>query len=470
MLKLYNTLTRKLEPFKPLKGNRVGIYTCGPTVYAPPHIGNFRAFLWEDVFVRFLRYRGYDVTHVMNLTDVDDKTIRGSRAEGVSLDAFTAKYKKVFFEELKTLNAVPADVYPEATKHVPEMIRIIEQLVVNGLAYKAPDGSVYFSISAFPDYGKLSKFRLKKLKAGARVAQDEYEKSQLSDFALWKAYDESDGDVVWDSPFGKGRPGWHIECSAMSGKYLGDSFDIHTGGIDNLFPHHENEIAQSEGATKKPFVKYWLHCRHLLVNGEKMSKSKGNFFTLLDLSRFDPLAIRFVLIGNHYRKSANFTFSEVQVAHERIARINETIQRLLTAQSEGADAAGDPKTAKMASDCIAKFEAGMDDDLNVPKALLGLNDLVKKSNSLLEKGGLASADAQVLFDALRRIDSVLGVLSFTPKKTESLSAEVEALIQRRDDMRAQKNWKESDRLRDELLTKGIELLDTPQGTKWKKKS
>ncbi|MDO8625109.1 MAG: cysteine--tRNA ligase [Candidatus Diapherotrites archaeon] len=474
MLKFYNTLSRKLEAFKPISDNRVGIYTCGPTVYNAPHIGNYRAFLWEDVLVRYLRYRGYTVNHVMNLTDVDDKTIRGSRTEGIPLNDFTAKYKKIFFDDLKKINVVPADVYPAATEHIPEMVAIIKALLKKGLAYKAPDGSVYFSIKDFPSYGKLSKFKIKKLKEGARVAQDEYEKEEAKDFALWKAWDESDGDVYWQTELGKGRPGWHIECSAMSSKYLGPSFDIHTGGIDNMFPHHENEIAQSEGATGKPFVKYWLHARHLLVNGEKMSKSKGNFLMLSDLERFNPLAIRLVLISNHYRKSANFTFSEVEKAQERIAKINETIQRLLGVihQSWLDIPIAIPQVPSLASKAILKFEAGMDDDLNVPKALLGLNELVKRSNAILDQQKMGPPDAESLLKAFKKIDSVLGVFSFEPKAQESLALDpkIEALINKRDELRAQKKWKESDLLRDELLEKGIELFDTPQGTRWKKKA
>ena len=468
MFKLFNTLTRKLEEFRPLSGKKVGIYTCGPTVYNRPHIGNYRTFLWEDVLVRYLVYLGFEVTHVMNLTDVDDKTIRESQAEGIPLSDFTDRYKKIFFEDLKRLNVVPANHYPSATDNIPEMVAIIEKLLKKGIAYRATDNSIYYRISDFSGYGKLSKFKIKKLKEGARVSQDEYEKQEAKDFALWKAWDEKDGNVFWETSLGKGRPGWHIECSAMSMKYLGESFDLHTGGIDNMFPHHENEIAQSEAATGKQFVKYWMHGKHLLVNGEKMSKSQRNFFTLDDLSQFDPLSIRLVLISNHYRKTSNFTFSEVQNAKERLERINETIRRLLDAQSLAKESKSDPKVSKIISDSVSKFEAGLNDDLNIPKALLGLNELAKRSNELLEKGSLSKTNATELLGAFKKIDSVLGVFSFEKKKAEKLGSGIEALIKKREELRKQKKWVESDEIRKQLADLGIELLDTPDGTKWKK--
>ncbi len=467
MLKIFNTLTRKLENFSPLLDQKVGIYTCGPTVYNAPHIGNYRAFVWEDVLVRVLRLKGYQVTHVMNLTDVDDKTIRGSQAEKIPLSDFTQRYKTIFFENLKRLNVVPATHYPAATEHIPEMVALIERLLEKGVAYRAPDNSIYYKIEKFKKYGKLSKFKIKKLKEGARVKQDEYEKQQAQDFALWKAYDESDGDVYWETPLGKGRPGWHIECSAMSMKYLGESFDLHTGGIDNMFPHHENEIAQSEAATGKPFVKYWMHAKHLLVNGEKMSKSKGNFYTLDDLNHFNPMAIRFVLIGNHYRKSANFSFEEVNRMQDRLMKINETIQRLLSIETSGAS---NPVVPKMVSDGLSVFEHGLDDDINVPKALVGLNDLVRKTNGLLEENKLSKADASFILDAFKRMDSVLGVFSFEKKTIQSLEPRLMQLIQKREELRKEKKWADADAIRKQLLDEGIELMDSSDGTKWKKLS
>lgn len=470
MLQFYNTLSRKLESFKPLHNNSVGLYTCGPTVYNAPHIGNWRAFLWEDVLRRYLEYKGFHVVHIMNLTDVDDKTIKGSREKGVSLDEFTKPFKKTFFAESALLNIKPATHFTEATKHIPAMVSLIKKLLKNGFAYRAEDGSIYFAIKKFKAYGKLSKFKLKKLKSGARVSQDEYEKQTASDFALWKAWSLEDGNAFWETELGKGRPGWHIECSAMSMQYLGETFDIHTGGIDNLFPHHENEIAQSEAATGKPFVKYWLHGGHLLVNGQKMSKSLGNFFRLPDLRQFEPKTIRFALIANHYRKPADFSLSEAEKAGQRLEKINDCIQRLLEFALRSVDirAAPDPQADKAALDSIKIFESGMDADLNVPKALLGLNNLVKRSNAWLESGKMNVNRARILLEAFKKIDSVLGIISFEPKKMEKLGSEIESLIQKREELRKQKKWVEADAIRKQLSEKGIELMDTPQGVKWKK--
>ena len=305
-LQFFNTMNRRVEPFRSINPGEVRMYTCGPTVYNYAHIGNFRAYMFEDLLRRTLEFFGYRVRQVMNLTDVDDKTIRDSRAAGIPLRDFTQKYKQAFFEDLKTLNIEPAEVYPAATDHIPQMIRLISILMEKGFGYRAEDGSVYFSIEKFPDYGKLAKIDRENQRSGVRIKNDEYAKDSVADFALWKAWDELDGDVAWDSPWGRGRPGWHIECSAMSSEYLGDSFDIHTGGIDNMFPHHEDEIAQSEAATGKKWVNYWLHCAHLMVNGEKMSKSLGNFYTLRDLEAMGwrGREIRWVLLGAHYRKSS----------------------------------------------------------------------------------------------------------------------------------------------------------------------
>ncbi|MDI6827410.1 MAG: cysteine--tRNA ligase, partial [Armatimonadota bacterium] len=291
-IRYFNTLTREKNEFHAINDMKVGLYTCGPTVYDFAHIGNWRTYLFEDILRRHLESRGFEVTHVMNITDVDDKTIRGANEKGISLNEYTAPFIAAFYEDRDHLNIKPAHVYPRATEHITEMVALIKKLLEKGIAYKAEDGSIYYDISKFPDYGKLSHFKIEELKAGARVSSDEYEKEQVSDFALWKAWDEADGNVYWDTELGRGRPGWHIECSAMSMKYLGETFDIHTGGVDNIFPHHENEIAQSEAATGKPFVNYWLHSEHLLVENRKMSKSLGNFYTLRDLIArgYDPLA------------------------------------------------------------------------------------------------------------------------------------------------------------------------------------
>ncbi|MDH4257816.1 MAG: cysteine--tRNA ligase, partial [Candidatus Aminicenantes bacterium] len=320
MIRFFNTLSGKLEPFHPLKKGEVKLYTCGPTVYDHAHIGNFRAYAFEDLLKRFLVFMGYKVTHVMNITDVDDKTIKGAHSEGISLQEYTKKYIDSFFKDIDTLRMARADHYPRATEHIPEMIQMIKGLMEKGYAY-AKDGSIYFSIAKFPNYGRLSKINLKELKPGERVELDEYEKDNIIDFALWKH--KKEGEPFWETEVGPGRPGWHIECSVMSSKYLGETFDIHCGGTDNIFPHHENEIAQSEAYFGKKFVNYWLHCRHLIVDGEKMSKSLGNQYTLRDLldKNIDPLVLRFLLISTHYRKMLNFTFKALEQASASLGRV-----------------------------------------------------------------------------------------------------------------------------------------------------
>ena len=317
-MKVFNSLTRGMEELKPLADNEIRLYTCGPTVYNFAHIGNFRAYAFEDVLRRTVKFNGMKIRQVMNLTDVDDKTIRGANAAGVALTDYTKTYKDAFFADLAKLNIEPAEVYPAATDHIPEMIELVSKLVESGVAYQSDDGSVYFNVRKFPGYGKLAHIDFDNQRTGARCASDEYDKENVGDFALWKAWEESDGPVGWDSPWGRGRPGWHIECSAMSMKYLGETFDLHTGGIDNLFPHHENEIAQTEAATGKPFVNTWMHCAHLMVNGEKMSKSLGNFFTLRDLIEkgWSGREIRYVLVNSHYRQGLNFAFSALEDARK----------------------------------------------------------------------------------------------------------------------------------------------------------
>ncbi|MCX6799432.1 MAG: cysteine--tRNA ligase, partial [Candidatus Diapherotrites archaeon] len=327
MLKLYNTIGRKKQPFKPLHGKTVGMYTCGPTVYNYIHIGNLKSFLAEDVLKRYLLYKGFKVKHVRNLTDVDDKTINGSRMEGVPLREFTEKYTRAFFEDIESVRILPAGIYPKATEHIAEMVKLIKALLRKGYAYKGDDGSIYYSIKKFKNYGKLAGINFRELKVGARVKQDTYDKGEAQDFALWKSWAPDDGDVYWETEIGKGRPGWHIECSAMSMKYLGSTFDIHGGGEDLVFPHHENEIAQSEGATGKKFVRYWVHNAFLLVNGEKMSKSLGNYYTLRDLKDYNPIAVRYLMISSSYRQPLNFTFEALRAAQSALDRLNELIRK-----------------------------------------------------------------------------------------------------------------------------------------------
>lgn len=456
ILRFYNSLTRRLEDFQPLNQTQVGYYSCGPTVYNYAHIGNFRAYMFEDILHRTLSYAGYNVKQVMNLTDVDDKTIRGSRQKGLALKDYTAPYIQAFFEDIKSLNITPAEVYPAATDHIPEMVNLIQVLFDKGLAYKSADGSVYFSVSKLPEYGKLAHLDRENLRVGVRMSQDEYDKESFGDFALWKGWDENDGDVVWEAPWGKGRPGWHIECSAMSMKYLGETFDIHTGGIDNLFPHHENEIAQAEGATGKPFVKTWLHCAHLRVNGEKMSKSLGNFFTLRDLmdKGYTGREIRLVLISAHYRQPLNFTFDALAAAKTSLARLDDCLERLEALAGENTA----PTEPLPGAEHIEAFDVAIADDLNTPEALAAFWKLVREANTNADASTAAGYIAQ-----FKRLDQVLGIVDFGRRKKEAIPEEILALAKARQEARAQKNWAESDRLRDELAAKGWAVRDSKEG-------
>ncbi len=460
MLKVYNTLTRKKEEFKPIKEKTAGIYSCGPTVYNFAHIGNFRSYIFGDVLKRYLKYKGYKVKHIMNLTDVDDKTIANSQKEGVSLKEFTERYSKLFFEDIKALNIEPADIYPKATEYIEEMVELIKKLLKNGIAYKAEDG-IYYSISKFKGYGKLAQLGKAKLIAGKRVLNDEYDKESVQDFALWKFWDEKDGDVYWETEIGKGRPGWHVECSAMSTKNLGQPFDLHTGGIDLIFPHHENEIAQSEGAEGKKFVNYWMHCAHLVVEGKKMSKSLGNFYTLRDITErgYNPKAIRYLLLSTHYRQQLNFTFEELNAATKTVEGLIDLMKRLKEADGKNTDA------EKAIKDAIKSFEKAMDDDLNISEALASVFSLVKHANKLLSEGKISKEDGRKIIDAFEKFDKVLGILE---GDEEEISEEIEELIKKREDARKKGNWKESDRIREELKQKNIILEDTKTGVRWRK--
>ena len=457
-LQFYNTATKRLEEFKPLTPGEARLYTCGPTVYNFAHIGNFRAYVFEDILVRVLAYAGYKVTQVMNLTDVDDKTIRGCRAAGIPLKDYTRPYIDAFFEDIKTLNITPAAKYPAATDHIPEMQALIAKLFDNGLAYKSDDGSVYFNVAKFPNYGHPAHIDVGGMRGGARVSQDEYEKESVGDFALWKGYTPEDGDVVWDSPWGRGRPGWHIECSAMSMKYLGETFDLHTGGIDNLFPHHANETAQAEGATGKPFVNCWLHCAHLRLNGEKMSKSLGNFYTLRDLlaKGWTGREIRFVLVGGHYRQVLNFTFDALAQARTSLARIDTFVSRLndLVPDSgePGAVSAENSKTL-----CASAPSAALRENNPAPEP--SNRQTIKPSNQEFE--------ASKCLELLRRMDTVFGFIFFG-KADNAVPADVQAQLDARAAARKAKNWAESDRIRDALKAAGWEVKDTPQGQKVRK--
>ena len=462
---LHSTLSRSLEEFEPLVPGTARMYTCGPTVYNFAHIGNFRAYVFEDLLRRWLAFKGFKVTQVMNLTDVDDKTIRDSRAAGLPLRDFTARYKQAFFDDIKTLGIQPAEHYPAATDHIPEMIDLIQRLFDKGIAYQAPDKSVYFSIEKWPSYGKLAHLDRSGMRSGVRISNDEYEKENVADFALWKAWDELDGDVAWDSPWGRGRPGWHIECSAMSMKYLGPSFDLHTGGVDNIFPHHEDEIAQAEAATGKPFSKYWMHCAHLMVEGHKMSKSAGNFFTLRDiLSRgYTGREVRYLLLSTHYRAALNFTFAGLDAARVALRRIDELAARL----REAAGSVPPPQGGGLPSWASAndeKFVAAMDSDLNVSAALAALFDTVRDANSALDRAELDAPSAASLLALLSRWDSALGFLPFPGESHEqALPAEVQSLLDQRAAARKAKDWSLSDSLRTQIAALGYSVKDTPKG-------
>ncbi len=458
VFRVQNTLSRQMEEFRPLEAGHARMYTCGPTVYNFAHIGNFRAYVFEDLLRRWLKFKGFRVTQVMNLTDVDDKTIRDSQAAGKRLAEFTEIYKKAFFEDIRALNIEPAEHYPAATGHISEMIALIEKLVEKRIAYRSDDGSVYFSIARWPTYGKLAHLDREGMRSGVRIASDEYDKENVADFALWKAWDEKDGDVVWESPWGRGRPGWHIECSAMSQKYLGASFDLHTGGVDNIFPHHEDEIAQSEAANGQPFAKYWMHCAHLMVDGQKMSKSRGNFHTLRAVLErgYSGREVRYELLATHYRAPLNFTFGSLDAARTALRRVDEFTVRL--AEAAGSGKAGPlPGWAQAAAD---RFEAAMDEDLNVSAALAALFDCIREGNAVMDAQLMDPADAAAVRGLFRRWDGALGVLE---KPAEAVPAGVQTILDRRQAARAAKDWKRSDALRDEIAALGWIVKDTPKG-------
>ncbi len=462
-LAFFNTLSRTLEAFKPITEGKVGLYTCGPTIYNFAHIGNFRAYVFEDLLRRYLEYKGFDVFHVMNLTDVEDKIIKSCLETGQSLKDVTGKYAAAFFEDVRTLRIKPAHLYPAATDYIPEMVEMIKALRDRGHTYEVR-GSVYFKISSFPDYGSLSHMNLSQLQAGAsgRVDADEYESDNARDFALWKAWDENDGDVYWETELGKGRPGWHIECSAMSNKHLGPHFDIHCGGVDNIFPHHENELAQSKCATGGAFVNYWLHCAHLVVEGRKMSKSLGNFYTLRDLLARgnDPLVLRWALISTHYRQPNNFSFEVLDAAGRAISRIRDFRLSLAHVKGDGSD------LSDLCEKCGAEFELEMDNDLNISGALRAVFNFVRDVNRELMGGHVSTVGAANALALLDQLDSVTGI--FRPGVDDEAPAGVMEMIVARQQARRERNFAESDRLRDEALAAGWVIEDTPKGPRVKK--
>lgn len=463
-IRFYNTLSRTKETFEPMTPGVVRMYTCGPTVYNFPHIGNFRAFLFEDLLRRHLKYRDFAVTQVMNLTDIDDKIIRMCRETGESLQSLTGRYAAAFFEDLDTLGAERAEHYPAATGHIPEIVDLIKRLRDKGHTYEA-DGSIYFRLSTFPNYGQLSHFDIDQLKTGAsgRVTDDEYATEDARDFALWKAYVPEDGLIFWETELGKGRPGWHIECSCMSMKYLGESFDIHCGGIDNMFPHHENEIAQSEAATGQAFVKYWLHSAHLFVDGRKMSKSLGNFYTLRDLldKGHDPVAIRWALVATHYRQPNNFTFDALEAATQAVRRIKDFRLRLNAVADSGTSL--DLEVAA----CEKAFGDALDDDLNISGALATVFDFVRETNRLMDRNALGSGGAKNAAALLDRLNAVTGL--FPAEKTDETPQAILDLVLERQRARREKNFSRADEIRDILGQEGWVLEDTPDGPRVKRK-
>ncbi|MBU6383898.1 MAG: cysteine--tRNA ligase [Verrucomicrobia bacterium] len=466
MLKLYNTETRLIEEVRPADGRTIKMYTCGPTIYDFAHIGNFRTYVFEDLLRRAIQFFGFAIEQAMNITDIDDKTIRGAIRQNIPLKQYTDPFKEAFFEDLGKLYIQKVEHYPEATAYIPQMIQMIETLMKKGYAYKSQNGSIYFSIRKFPKYGRLSHLKLSDLKenASGENEADEYEKDNIADFVLWKIYDPArDGQIYWESPFGKGRPGWHIECSAMSASLLGEPIDIHCGGVDNMFPHHENEIAQSECCSGHLFVRHWIHVEHLLVDQKKMSKSLGNFYTLRDLLQrgYTGKEVRYLLLSTHYRTQLNFTFAGLDAARSSLQRIEDLVLRL---RSISADR---PKTDGLKSARI-KFKEALADDLNISAALAVLFDLIRELNTLCDRNQLGNLEALEALQLLSDWDRVLGVLPLE-KKSEEIPLELLQFLDRRESARREKNWRLSDEMRDAITARGYVIEDTPQGARLKKK-
>ena len=471
-LKIHNTLTGLVDELIPggtPKENYsdyppVTIYSCGPTVYSYAHIGNFRTFMFNDLLRRYLKFRGLGVNHAMNITDVDDKTIGGAAEEKISLQEYTERYTQIFFDDLKSLNIETVEHCPRATESIDAMVDIISKLDDEGLTYQK-EGSTYFSIAGYEDYGRLSRLDTREIKSGLRYDTDEYEKDDVRDFALWKG--GKDEEVAWDTPFGPGRPGWHIECSAMIRKIFGTTIDIHTGGVDLVFPHHENEIAQSEAAYKEPFVRHWIHVEHLLVDGTKMSKSKGNFYTLRDLLEkgFSPRSIRYLLIGAHYRKQQNFTFEGLKQADQALERIDNLLLRLKDVKGEGPSY---QNLQELTDSFLKEFTETIDDDLNISGGLGVFFEFLHSVNSLISEEKLSGADAAAIVKVLEEVDQVFGFIFFPEEEDgDHDAARIEALIEERITVKKEKNFARADEIRDLLKDEGVILEDTKDGTRWK---
>ena len=459
-LQFYNSLKREKEIFQPIEKGKVGLYTCGPTVYDYAHIGNFRTFMFEDLLKRWLLHLRYDVKHVMNITDVDDKTIKKAKQMKVSLSRITDKYTQYFMEDLTWLKMIPADIYPTATESIPKMISMIERLLEKGFAYREDDGSVYFNISSFPNYGKLTQINISAQRTGDRIMEDEYDKDAPQDFALWKGWKEEDGEVVWDAPWGRGRPGWHIECSAMSSESLGDHFDIHCGGVDNMFPHHENEIAQSQCATDQPFVNYWLHSEFLMVDGGKMSKSLGNFYRISALKElgFTAESIRYQLLAGHYRSKITFSIDKKHEGDKVVQRLSDFYNRLQKMN------ANESSTGSM-PEAYSKFRDRMNDDLDSPQALAIFFDWMKTVNGKIDKNVITDSELGEAWEFLVAFDSVFG---FIRNQDFEIPDKINLLLNKRQKARDEENWVESDLIREHLKEKGWMVEDTPDGQYIKK--
>jgi cysteinyl-tRNA synthetase len=464
-MRLFNTLTGKVDPLRPISPPEIRMYACGLTVYNRGHVGNYRTIVTTDVLRRALRYLGYRVKGVLNITDVDDRIIQQALAANQDLHGFTAPWIRAFEEDMATLGLERPEFLPRATDHVPEMIDLIERLRSRGHTYEA-DGSVYFRISSFPEYGRLSGLDVAGIKDGARVDADKYDKENARDFVLWKFKSDEPEWAQWEAPFGRGRPGWHIECSAMSMRYLGETFDLHVGGEDLIFPHHENEIAQSTGATGQPFARHWMHVKHLLIDDETMSKSKGNFFTIPDIVErgHRPEAVRYLLAGSHYRKPLNFGFEGLQQAAAALERIHGLVQRLGEAEAEGPEG----PAAKACEEARKTFTESLADDLNTPEALAAVHGLVGEANALMAEGRLTRSGAAAVRTALEAMDSVFGVL-LPSEDADRLSPEEQALFDERQEARRQREFTRADDARSRLEAMGVVLEDTPRGTRWRRK-
>ena len=458
--RFYNTINRKKVEFEPITPGTVKLYTCGPTVYDTAHIGNFRTFLFEDLLKRFLVFKGYEVYHVMNITDVDDKTIKRAITEEITINELTLKYTEEFMNDIKSLKILPADKYPRATDHIEEMIKMIQTLEENGYAYETEDHSVYFRLDAYDSYGQLTQIDLNQQRANERIINDEYSKDNPQDFALWKARDDDDGKIYWESPWGRGRPGWHIECSAMSIKYLGNHFDIHCGGVDNIFPHHENEIAQSVSATQEPFVNYWMHSEYLQIQGDKMSKTLGNYYKISDLisEGFTAEEIRFTLLSAHYRSKLDFSLKQKQEARMTIQRITDFQQRLLELKDSS-------ETESSIPDEFEEFVAALDDDLDTPKAFAIFFGWIRSMNKLLDRGEFKFSQINGGLDFIDKFDDLFAIIP----DAESIPQNIYDLIKKREKARLKQDWKTADKIRNQLYQEGWLLADSPSGPKVRSK-